>query len=1149
MKQCIYYAVLTFFCYTVFVTKAKAQEILDYSFYYDYCEYIAIDEPILPFSGGCQENGFYNSIPIGFPFPYLGKTYEKLSTSVDGWAILGQDITFGTNRFSRLDLAPNRPIISPLWETLNIEDGSFLYETRGEAPNRIFIAQWKNVELNFNEGAAISFQMRLHENGRVEFHYQKAEDVNARFVSAQIGLAAPELSVFVDLIDTSDNPTLRTERQFGDDNLRSLPANNQVYAFQPRGNAQSFADYQFEAFQRAFEEITFSFSLPPVNYPEVLGNLDEGVYNNLPIGFSFSFEGENYTSFSASTNGWMTLGQPIEAPTPGNLLENGGNRPVIAPLWDNLSLEKGSFSYTTVGNSPHRILIAQWDSVLWWHLEQEPCVSFQVKLYESDGTIEFLYRRLEGAASNNSASIGIAGKETGTGSFQSLGGWIFFPDAYTDVEIRDFNLVPPDSYIYSFYVSSNFLVTNTHDSGPGSLRDAVEQANRFFNKSFIRFNIPEPPPWVISLDSNLNFFETPIVLDGTTQPGWSEDNRIILDGSNIKGSGNKAGRGIQILYDSCEIYGLQLQNFDNFGILTFNALPVDELKIGRVGKGNIIIGSDTAILLQDVIKSTVEANVIGIDPQGNAVQGTKVGIDINSSDQNTILQNTVVACSEAAISLFGSLNTDIRGNYLGITPNDFQVIPNSIGMQLRNGSNRNRIQQNIISGNEQVGIRVESISSQNIITSNYIGIKGESRSPAPNQGNGIELLSGNNQIGGEATQGNIIAFNQGNGVRVSSQQNQIIGNSIYCNELEGISLATGGNENQLPPQVNLALENGVFGITSPNHRVHVYIDDACTGQQGRIFKGSTVADNEGNWQLLVPFAQGNLVTATSTDEKGNTSSFSSAISVTLPPIISSFQPLSGGVGTPITILGENLLQTSEIIFSNNIAANVEVLDDATLRTLVPEGASTGVISIKTPAGTANSGAFFCVLPPKPSNLRIADVLPGAIRLQWENNLNNFTSIRIERSDGNDANFRLIDEVAAGITEYTDRNSLLPDVTYFYRVQAKNDCNFAVEEYSNQIGATVFDIVTHHHSSHEVENISVFPNPAESELYIQSNGIPVLKIKMWNLLGKCVLEQENTAYTNRDVWQLNVTNIPQGMYILSLETIQKKVFHFKVSIEK
>ena len=41
------------------------------------------------------------------------------------------------------------------------------------------------------------------------------------------------------------------------------------------------------------------------------GNTDDGFYNNLAIGFSFNYCGINYTSFSASTNGWLTFGQSI----------------------------------------------------------------------------------------------------------------------------------------------------------------------------------------------------------------------------------------------------------------------------------------------------------------------------------------------------------------------------------------------------------------------------------------------------------------------------------------------------------------------------------------------------------------------------------------------------------------------------------------------------------------------------------------------------------------------------------------------------------------------------------------------------------------------------------------------------------------------
>jgi hypothetical protein len=72
-----------------------------------------------------------------------------------------------------------------------------------------------------------------------------------------------------------------------------------------------------------------------------------------------------------------------------------------------------------------------------------------------------------------------------------------------------------------------FTVTNTNDSGPGSLRQAIVDANAMPELDTINFNIPSNDPGcnpttqvcTITLDSLLPFIQTPMTIDGYTQPG------------------------------------------------------------------------------------------------------------------------------------------------------------------------------------------------------------------------------------------------------------------------------------------------------------------------------------------------------------------------------------------------------------------------------------------------------------------------------------------------------------------------------------------------------------------------------------------------------------------------------------------------------
>ena len=55
--------------------------------------------------------------------------------------------------------------------------------------------------------------------------------------------------------------------------------------------------------------------------------------------------------------------------------------------------------------------------------------------------------------------------------------------------------------------ADTFVVSNTNDSGPGSLRQAILNANDRGGADVITFNIPGPGPFVITVSSPLPVFD------------------------------------------------------------------------------------------------------------------------------------------------------------------------------------------------------------------------------------------------------------------------------------------------------------------------------------------------------------------------------------------------------------------------------------------------------------------------------------------------------------------------------------------------------------------------------------------------------------------------------------------------------------------
>jgi len=77
------------------------------------------------------------------------------------------------------------------------------------------------------------------------------------------------------------------------------------------------------------------------------------------------------------------------------------------------------------------------------------------------------------------------------------------------------------------------------------------------------------------------------------------------------------------------------------------------------------------------------------------------------------------------------------------------------------------------------------------------------------------------------------------------------------------------------------------------------------------------------------------------------------------PVISTFSPTSGPVGTIVTINGTGLASTISVKFASH-RAHFTVVSNDQITATVPSGAITGKISVTTNSGTATSAGVFTV---------------------------------------------------------------------------------------------------------------------------------------------------------------------------------------------
>lgn len=311
--------------------------------------------------------------------------------------------------------------------------------------------------------------------------------------------------------------------------------------------------------------------------------------------------------------------------------------------------------------------------------------------------------------------------------------------------------------------SADIFVTNANDSGAGSLRQAILDANASTGvPDTIKFNIaPLAPPYIISLTGALPSITDPVTIDGTTQSDYVAGSPPVMV---LNGSGAGAGvNGFTLAAgsDGSIIKGFVIQNFTSSGIL---------------------VQSDS---------NTIQANCIGTNEACDKSAGNARGIRIDLSSTNNVIGgtrltgdqcdgdcNVISGNSGQGIVIDDDSNT-VTGNFIGTDIGGSSAVGNAIGIEIGRAGNNiiggpnhssPNFEDNLISGNTSEGIRITSSSTAggNKIVGNLIGTDSNGTAAIGNGGDGIRISSADSDIIGAAASGerNVVAGNGGHGISV-----------------------------------------------------------------------------------------------------------------------------------------------------------------------------------------------------------------------------------------------------------------------------------------------------------------------------------------------------------------------------------------------
>jgi uncharacterized repeat protein (TIGR01451 family) len=384
-------------------------------------------------------------------------------------------------------------------------------------------------------------------------------------------------------------------------------------------------------------------------------------------------------------------------------------------------------------------------------------------------------RRLEVVARH--ASSGGSAVESGRASFELDGALVgalpmrLNGDAMSDLVVLRAGSAQPA--VVESAPEATFTVTNPADFGTGTLRDAIDSANRNPGPDVILFSMSGSVPQTITLSSSpLPAISEAVTIDATSQPGF-------------------AGQPV-----------VQLSHGQTF---PFN----DGLTVGSTGGGTTIRGFVINGFVNGVrvfsSNNVIEGNYIGTDPTGTQAVPNSTGVSLNGlgftvnanrvGGTTAAARNVISGNSNFGVAIFGGSAASfgpaeaaaetasanlVYGNFIGVDVTGNAALANDGDGVYIADATANLVgdttagARNVISANDGTGVEIfrnftfESTAG-NLIQGNFIGLNAAGTAGLGNVGDGVVVEGNSITVGGtSAAARNVISGNGGAGVEIGA---------------------------------------------------------------------------------------------------------------------------------------------------------------------------------------------------------------------------------------------------------------------------------------------------------------------------------------------------------------------------------------------
>jgi extracellular elastinolytic metalloproteinase len=413
-----------------------------------------------------------DAVDLPFAFTFYGFSYTRAYVCANGFVEFVGPATTNCASANAAIPATGRPngAIFPFWDNLSVDDqASIRTETKGTAPDRRFVIEFRGVLFPPNTNARVDFNVVLHEGGQIQTQYRNlADDAQERGGSATIGIEnhtgtdalrvsfnqpvlAPQPAVTTiryvppplpashavsgRVLDSDGEPianatvtiedTPITPATTGEDGSYSFPRVPEG-SFTATASATGCSAPETRALvvsapttldftlPRRSDAFGYTCGLETAAFEEadtVLPITGDDVADTIDLPFPFTFYGQTYARAHVCTNGFVEFAGPATTSCPAtNAAIPTTARPngEIASYWDDTIVDgQASIRTQTKGTAPDRRFVVEFRNL---HYFQDTTrrVDFNIVLFEN-GEILTQYRNLadDGRERGNSATIGI----------------------------------------------------------------------------------------------------------------------------------------------------------------------------------------------------------------------------------------------------------------------------------------------------------------------------------------------------------------------------------------------------------------------------------------------------------------------------------------------------------------------------------------------------------------------------------------------------------------------------------------------------------------------------------------------------------------------------------------------------------------------